>query len=991
MKNLKTALLLWAMMMALPMMAQDRKISGILIDSDSKEPVIQASVQLLATDSSYVAGAISNDEGIFVVKAPKDQRYMLRISSVGYQTIIKHVKIEDKKDLEIGKIVMKADAIMLKEAKVVGQAVKMTVKEDTFIYNSAAFRTPEGSTIEELVKRLPGVTVDENGKITHNGKEVKKILVDGKEFMTGDTKIAMKNLPTSIVEKVKAYEEKSDLARITGIDDGEENTVLDFGLKKGMNKGVFSNIDLSIGTHGRYGEKLMGAYFNSNNRFMLFGNANNVNDNGFPGAGGRGGRGGSNNGLNAAKMLGMNYNYEIKNKIKIDLSGFWNHRDGDALSRSSSENFVSTVGSFSNSISQSYSRSDSWNAQGRLEWQPDALTNIMFRPTFSWSKNDGLGKTASASYNQDPYLFTSSPLDEDALEEMSKDSIVVNSQNGNSTTYSSNKNMNGNLQINRKLGTSGRNVTIAFNGGYSKSDSESLSANATHLWLMQTAAGLDSTYQTNRYNLTPTNNYNYRVMATYSEPLFKGAFLQFRYSFKYSYSESDRSTFDFSNVGADFFDSVHPVYRGWDNYLSLLPYPIEDYLDDALSRYSEYKTYTHEANVSFRLTRSKYRLNVGFMVQPQRSKFIQDYQGVYVDTVRTVTNFSPTLDFRYKFSNQHQLRIRYRGTTTQPSMTQLLDITDDSNPLDISKGNPGLKPAFTNNFNLFYNNFIQNHARAIGANLSFQTTRNSISNMVTYDEVTGGRTTRPENINGNWNINGGVFFNTSIDSLGTWYANTDTHSSFDNSVSYLTLDRSTGVQKNRTRTLMIDEKLGFGYRNEWLEAEINGSVTYTHGRNMLQSQSDLDTWQFSYGGNLTINAPWGTALSTNISQQSRRGYNDASMNTNELIWNAQLSQSFLKGKPLTVSIQFYDLLHQQSNFSRTLNSIQRRDTWYNNINSYAMLHVIYKFNLFGGKEARQQMRGPRGERPGFGGPGGMRPGGMGGQRPPQGGFGGPGF
>ena len=480
-------------------------------------------------------------------------------------------------------------------------------------------------------------------------------------------------------------------------------------------------------------------------------------------------------------------------------------------------------------------------------------------------------------------------------------------------------------------------------------------------------------------------------MATYSEPRFKGAFLQFRYSFKYSYSESDRSTFDFSNVGAGFFDSVHPVYRGWDNYLSLLPNPIEYYLDDALSRYSEYKTYTHEANVSFRLTRSKYRLNVGFMVQPQRSKFIQDYQGVYVDTVRTVTNFSPTLDFRYKFSNQHQLRIRYRGTTSQPSMTQLLDITDDSNPLDISKGNPGLKPAFTNNFNLFYNNFIQNHARAIGAILSFKTTRNSISNMVTYDEVTGGRTTRPENINGNWSINGGVFFNTSIDSLGTWYANTDTHSSFDNSVSYLTLDRSTGVQKNRTRTLMIDEKLGFGYRNEWLEAEINGSVTYTHGRNMLQSQSDLDTWQFSYGGNLTINAPWGTALSTNISQQSRRGYNDASMNTNELIWNAQLSQSFLKGKPLTVSIQFYDLLHQQSNFSRTLNSIQRRDTWYNSINSYAMLHVIYKFNLFGGKEARQQMRGPRGERPGFGGPGGMRPGGMGGQRPPQGGFGGPGF
>ena len=149
-------------------------------------------------------------------------------------------------------------------------------------------------------------------------------------------------------------------------------------------------------------------------------------------------------------------------------------------------------------------------------------------------------------------------------------------------------------------------------------------------------------------------------------------------------------------------------------------------------------------NLTFRLIKSKYQLNAGFMVQPQRSKYIQDYQGVHVDTVRTVTNLSPTFDLRYRFNRQHQLRIRYRGTTSQPSMSQLLDITDDSNPLDISKGNPGLKPSFTNNFNLFYNNFITKRSQFVNANLSFQTTRNSISNMVTYDEVTGGRTSRPE-------------------------------------------------------------------------------------------------------------------------------------------------------------------------------------------------------------------------------------------------------
>ena len=994
---LKNLLLALAMLLALPAVAQDRKIMGMLIDADSKEPVIQASVQLLNTDSSYVAGAVSNAQGVFVVKAPKDKLYLLRISSVGYQTIVKRVKMEDMHNLEMGKLQMKTDVVMLKGAKVVAQAVRVTVKEDTFIYNSAAYRTPEGSTIEELVKRLPGVTVDEDGKIMHNGKQVKKILVDGKEFMTGDTKVAMKNLPTSIVEKVKAYEEKSDLARITGIDDGEETTVLDFGLKRGMNKGMFSNIDLALGTKNRYAEKLMGAMFNDRNRFMLFANANNVNDAGFPGGGGRAGMFGRSQGLNAAKMLGFNYNYEIKDKLKVDFSGNWRHSAGDALSVSSAETFVSTVVSFSNSRRQNYTRSDAFTVQGRMEWKIDSMTTLTFRPNASWTKNDGLGASVSASFNEDPYLKVKDPLDEASLELLGESDVVVNSQNGNSITFSQNDKLGGNLMLNRKLGSKGRNVTIGFNGNYSKSDSESLSANATHLWLKQAADGQDSTYQTNRYNLTPTDNYSYKTTATYSEPLFKGAVLQFRDSFTYSHSKSDRSTYDFSKVGAGFFDSVHPEYRGWGGYLSMLPNDMGSYLDSDLSKYSEYDNYTHELNVTFRLIRQKYRLNAGFMIQPQRSKFVQDYQGKYVDTTRTVTNFSPTLDFRYRFNKQHQLRLRYRGTTAQPSMTQLLDIVDDSNPLNISMGNPGLKPSFTNRLDVHYNNFIQKRTQAIGANLSMQTIRNSISNRVTYDAETGGRITRPENINGNWNINGGAFYNTSLATLGRWFANVETKASFDNSVSYLTLDKTTGVQKNRTQTLGLDELLGVGYRNDWLEVELNGSMRYTHGRNKLQSQSNLDTWQFTYGTRLTINAPWGTSLSTGLTEQSRRGYNDASMNTNELIWNAQVSQGFLKGKPLTVMIQFYDLLHQQSNFSRTLNALQRSDTWYNSINSYVMLHVVYRLNLFGGKDARQEMQRARGgDRPDFEGHGGRRPaggfrnsGGFGGGRSGgQGGFGG---
>ena len=988
MKNKTLLLLLLLLLSSVMTMAQERLVTGQLFDPESKEPIEQASVQLLNADSTYAGGTLSNEQGVFKLRIKKDGKYRLRISSIGYQTIVKRIVISDGKNLALGKMEMKTDAVVLKETQVVGQALKVTVKEDTFIYNSAAYRTPEGSTIEELVKQLPGVEVDENGKITHNGKEVKKILVDGKEFMTGDTKIAMKNLPTSIVEKIKAYDEKSDLARITGVDDGEETTVLDFGLKKGMNRGTFANVDLGLGNHSRYAERGMGAYFDDKNRLMMFGSANNVNDMGFPG-GGRGRFGAGRQGLNASKMLGFNYNYEKVKKIKIDLSAFWNHNDGDAFTRSSAENFVNTTGAFSNSIRQNYSRSDSWNVQGRLEWQPDTMTNIMFRPTLSWSKSDGLTTSTSASFNADPYLYSESPLDDSELEEMSREGIVVNSQKSNSISYSNSKNLSGMLQVNRKLNTRGRSITFGAGGGYGESDSESMSLNATRLWLKQTAEGLDSTYQTHRYNLMPTDNYNYRLSATYTEPLFKGAFLQLRYNFRYNHSKSDRSTYDFSRLSSSVFDGVNPEYRGWGDYLNLLPGTLPDYLDQALSRYSEYNNYIHEMNLTFRLIKSKYQLNAGFMVQPQRSKYIPDYQGVHVDTVRMVTNLSPTFDLRYRFNRQHQLRIRYRGTTSQPSMSQLLDITDDSNPLDISKGNPGLKPSFTNDFNLFYNNFITKRSQFVNANLSFQTVRNSISNMVTYDEVTGGRTTRPENINGNWSIGGGLLYNTSIDSTGTWYTNTNTDARFTNNVSYLTLDRTSGVQKNRTRTLNLREQLNVGYRKGWASIELNGSVNYMHGRNQLQSPSNLDTWQFSYGATFSLNTPWGTALSTNIAESSRRGYNDNSMNTNELIWNAQVSQGFLKGKPLTVLLQFYDLLHQQSNFSRTIDAFQRSDTWYNSINSYAMLHVVYRFNMFGGKNARQGMRRrgdmapgdmPQGRPQGGRGYGGPPPGGM----PPRG-------
>lgn len=965
-----------------------RTITGILVDRDTKEALPYLTVQLLKTDSAYVAGIASKDDGSFSLQAPQNGSYLLKLSGVGYVTSYKRIVIADDHDLDMGQVVMGSDAVMLSTATVTGQALKVTMHEDTFVYNSAAYRVPEGSVVEELVKRLPGAQVDDDGKITINGKEVKKVLVDGKEFMTGDTKTAMKNLPTSIIDRIKAYDEKSDLSKVTGIDDGEEQTVLDFGLKKGMNRGMFSNIDVAVGSKSRYAERLMAAYFNSKWRFMGFGNANNTNDMGFGGRGGGFGRG--RNGLNASKMGGLNMNYEEKDKLKADASVRWNHSDGDTRTRTATENYVTTNGAFSNSLSQSYSRSNSWDARGRIEWTPDTMTNIMFRPSFSYSTSDGRSTSNSASYNEDPYNYVSDPLSTDAIDLMAADSLMVNSRQNQSMSYSSSKNARAMLQYNRKLGSKGRNVTARADVSWTDSKSKSLSTSNVHLYQMRDLAGNDSTYQTNRYSTTPTKSYSYSLEATYSEPLWKATFLQLRYRFQYSFNKSDRATYDFSNLGEAFFSGVTPHYRYWDGYLGLLQNPLDSYYDDDLSRYSEYKNYTHNVELMFRMIREKFNFNAGVMVQPQRSHFIQDYQGVKVDTTRTVTNVTPTLDFRYRFSKTHTLRINYRGSTSQPSMTQLLDITDDSDPLNISKGNPGLKPSFTQTLRVNYNRSnVAHYQQMVALWYNFSTTRNSISNMVTYDALTGGRTTQPQNINGNWNTNLGVVFNTALDTAGYWNVNSFTNFGYNNYVGYVTLDRNSSSQKNTTRDYNLNERLAGSYRNDWLEVELDGSLNWRHSKNKLQSNGNSNVWQFAYGANINVTTPWNMSISTDIHENSRRGYSDNAMNTNELVWNFQVAQSFLKGKPLTVSLQFYDILAQQSNLSRSISAMMRSDTEYNAINSYVMLHAIYRLNIFGGKQNR-----PDGDRPGpdfrRGGPGG-RPGGGpgGGGRPPRGGFGGP--
>lgn len=945
--------------------AQEYSISGKILDTKTGKPIELATIRLMKGDSTFVSGENTDANGAFSLKIKSPGKYILKLSFIGYISQTRNVTLSaSNKTTNLGSVSLKANDVILKQATVTTHVAKMEVKGDTFVYNAAAYRVPEGSTLEALVEKLPGAEVDDDGGIKINGKTVSQIRVDGKDFFKGDTKVAMKNLPVELVDKVKAYDKESDYTKQTGIDDGNEETVLDLNLKKKLKSTWFSNIDLGLGNKNRYKENLFINRFTDNTRLTAFGSLNNVNDRGFGGGGPRF-RGGGGGGLTASKMAGIDGFWN--NGLKEDSARFFqiggnfrfSHSNSDNLTKSNSETFLSssTSSSFANSMSHSFNKSTNFNVGANLQWRPDSMTWFSFRPSYSHSSSNGESGSRSVTFNSDPYAIDGiqSPLDSMFASSSATNAnpelvaIAVNRSNRQSLTDSKSNNLGGELNVTRRLNNKGRSVSVRTEANYSNSKSHSYSINDIYYYQK-----IRQSYN-NQYTDAPSKSWDYSARLSYSEPLIKNWYFQGSYQYEYKYSDRDRNLFQLDSLQGWGVGNLNPIgslpdgdslniAKNWEN-----------------SQYATYKNYIHTINLGFRYTTKEINFSAGIRLQPQTTKLA--YQKSSLDTVvtRNVFNIAPDLRFRYRFSQYTRLDFRYRGSSSQPSMTDLLDITDTSDPLNISKGNPGLKPSWSNDFRLFFNTYTQTHQQSFVTGLNFSQTSNSISSAVVYDESTGVRTTKPENINGNWNTSGFFGYNRGFGSDNQVTMSTSTNLSYSNSVGYMSMNNANS-QKNTVKTVNLGERLRGTYRLDAFEIGLNGTFNFSKSRSKLQSQSNMETYTFSYGGNLQYTTSWNTSISTDIAMNSRRGFSDNSMNTNELIWNAQISQSFLTGKPLTLSIQFYDLLHKQSNISRTINAQMRQDTWSNAINNYFMVHVIYRLNIFGGTQGRIRMGGDRDRR-----------------------------
>jgi hypothetical protein len=894
-------------------------VTGSVVEQGSDTPIEQATVRLLnVKDSAMVRGVVSARNGSFTLKNVKKGSYLLHITFIGYDPLYQPLQITGKKNpVNVGKLELSDGAIELGEAVVIGKAPEVTVRNDTVEYNADSYKVTEGSVLEDLLKKMPGVEVDSEGKITVNGKEVKKVMVDGKEFFSDDPKVASKNLPAKMIDKLQVLDKKSDMAQMTGFDDGEEETVINLTVKPGMKQGWFGNAYGGYGSKDRYEGNAMVNRFVNNDQITFMGGANNTNNMGFSdlastmfsgmgGGGGRRGGFGAGSGITSSGNAGLNFSKEFKpDKLTLGGNTRYSHSDNDARSKSDRQNILpGDSSSYDNSEAMSRTKSDNFGVDFRLEWKPDTMTQLIFRPSFSFSHsmNDNFSDATTLDNERD----------------------TVNTNKSSNYSESNGYNLNASIDFSRKLNNKGRVFSATLSGGNSDSYSDGMNRSDI-VYFNQTDALKNSIIdQRSRYD---NKGFNYRAYVSWVEPIGHNNFIQATYSI------SQRKQEALKNVYNQDADGIYNV------------------LDSAYSQSYRNNFISQRASLSFKSQRAKFNYTIGLNLDPSYSSsenFVGDT--TLSKITRKVVNLSPMAQFNYMFDKRTNLRIMYNGRTSQPSMTQLQPVADISDPTNITIGNPDLNPRYTNNVFIRFQQFTPEKQRAfmIMANGSYII--NDIVSYTSYNQETGVKTTTYKNVNGNYSGNVRMMLNTPLKNK-KFSINSMTMASFANSNGYI------NEEKNTNRNLILSERGGIDFRSSYLDLGVNGNIRYNATSNSLQKENNQNTFNYGAGGYTTIYLPLNFKIESDVNWSTNSGYGDG-FKQNEVLWNASASKSFLKNNQGTLRFKIYDILQQRGNISRSVTASYIQDSEYNTLGSYFMVHFIYRFSIFKGGASASDVKTP---------------------------------
>ena len=942
------------------------------VEEKTGQPVAFATASVTVKgEKEALKYTLTDDQGYATMTKLKKGSYTFRVELMGYKSYVREITIE--KNMDLGTIRMADDAIALDAAQISAVGNPIIVKKDTIEYAASSFKTSDNDMLEELLKKLPGVEVEADGSITANGETIKKITIDGKTFFLDDPQLASKNIPAKIIEKVKVVEKKSDQAQFTGIDDGEEETVIDLSLRPGMMKGWFGNI-MGGGGHDipgegsdmndwRYQGAAMLGRFTDESQISIILNGNNTNNRGFNDVAGsmmqnmRGGRGmgrgmggwGRNNGISNTWMGGLNGAFTLLDG-DMDLAGNYLYNGSDKFVEEESSKITylddgSRLLYDQKGTNNTFSQGHRFGV--RLEHKFSENTSILFEPQFN---------IGSGSFNEfsDFQTYTERDGQRDSTNR------GYNSNLGDSDSWST----SGFLLFRQRLGKPGR--TISANIRYSFSDNNLDGFNQS-LTSVKDSAGLWGNEIVNQRFDQNSRSVSLHGRVVYTEPITEYIFFEANYQYGWSRNTSYKNTF---NSGTDLLDDTG----------LLIFNPAGESIDDRYSNSILNRSITQRAGVNFSYQKKKFRAQLGASVNPTDTYNETTGHDAYRSKV---INWSPQAMLNYEFTENSNIRFFYFGWSNQPSTSQLLPVPDNSDPLNIALGNPNLNPYFNHNIrgNFRYTN--KKTFTSVNARFGGSLVENAITSAQWYDPA-GVQYSIPVNGPASGNVDARIMVNSPFGKTGlsifsmtfarynqsTSYIGTGAlesskyydaeNASFDYSLfnqDFPDLGASDKFITNRTQTMNFTQRLRLTYRNDFVEVTLGGRTRMSKSWYTMENSQLKATWNNQADMSMNWTIPGGINLIADLDYNWYNGY--TTPQEDEYVLNAEITKQLFK-KKFTLALKAYDILGQSKNLSVTDSANYHQEVRNNTLGRYIILSLTYRFGNF---NHNGQNRGPMGGPP----------------------------
>lgn len=869
---------------------------------------------LEAGDSTLVKGVMSDAGGNFRLSfhAKKESPYLLKVSYIGMKPEFRALNT-GKTKIHVGNIVL-TEGLELSEVVVTAPIKEVELVGDTTVINADAYRIPEGSNLEELVKKIPGLEYDRQNKtLVYNGLPIAEINVNGEAFFAGNHALALENLPADLVSRIKVYDKRSEMEKFMGIKTGEENYVLDLQTKKEFNGTLMTSVAAGKGNNKKKEAELISNFFKtggenlsviakSGNRNMTSANKDNRQDN-----------------------VAVNFLKKFGKKIHLNGNVMYSNAINGNEGTSYYEQYLKTGNRYRYATSDRHNTNRMASTMLSMKWNIDKMTLLNLSGSFSAMKGTNGSDSRQATYNENPELDITAPFNGEENGQTEND-IRVNGIRMNSRSTSANRQYFLNADLTRRLNEKGSSLGLTMQYSEGRGKNEAFSVSSTTYYQLQDEWGNDSVLYRNQYYDSPNRNRKFSLGLILTQPLHKSLRAQLSYKFRRENQNNDRNTYDLSR----FFDGTD------DEPLYTLPEGYEAAYTDSLSNRSRSHTTAHEVALHLNYTDRTWEINAGLSVVPERQSLDQKTGRMQADTLRTSVNYYPAVTVLWH-KKKTRVQLSYEGDTKQPGLTELLTLTDNSDPLNITRGNPSLRPS--------YNQRVRLEARdtKIGLNgdMTWANTVNSVTRAVAYNTQTGGIESYPVNVNGNWNARATVRYQKRIKRRFSVTARTG--ASFSQNVSLINEGQQEMPERSTTHNTTLNANLRFGYQPQWGGFDLTGDWRFRHSTNLLRETGDY-TRDYRLGVNAYADLPGGIQLRSDVDYSFRNGTNITPGEDDQVVWNASLSWRFLKQKKAELSFYWADILSQKKNFTRSVSSSGLSERHTQQIGSWFMLSFKYRFN-----------------------------------------------